>query len=373
MPHGNGRTSTGKMDNRLNIPVLTVTGSDSTGGSGVQADIKTIVALGGYAVSAITSVTVQNTLGIQDFFDLPADIVAGQIEAIMDDVQPVAVKVGMVRSAAVADAVEAALRRYAPQYVVYDPIAVSASGDVLMTADVAQRIRQRLLGLCTLVVLDRETAQLLLERNINTQEELAAAARTLTDMGCKAVLLQGSRLFPSTSTDILLTADAADSPVFYSSPVMSTALHGIGGTLSSAIATYLALGNGIADSVAKAKSYINQQIAYANHLQGRGAELYNQFVDLIAAHFRTSSDVRFYAEHLNVSSRYLLQVTRRTAGKTPKMLIDEFLTAQAKTLLDDGRHTVQQVAYELGFKQQAHFTSFFKKMTGTAPSKYRKT
>ncbi len=361
------------MDNRLNIPVLTVTGSDSTGGSGIQADIKTIVALGGYAVSAITSVTVQNTLGIQDFFDLPADIVAGQIEAIMDDVQPVAVKVGMVRSAAVADAVEAALRRYAPQYVVYDPIAVSASGDVLMTADVAQRIRQRLLGLCTLVVLDRKTAQLLLERDINTQQELADAARTLTDTGCKAVLLQDSRLFPGTSTDMLLTADTADSPVFYSSPVMSTALHGIGGTLSSAIATYLALGNGIADSVSKAKSYINQQIAYANHLKGRGAELYNQFVDLIATHYHNSSDVRFYAEQLNVSSRYLLQVTRRTAGKSPKMLIDEFLTAQAKTLLGDGRYTVQQVAYELGFKQQAHFTSFFKKMTGTAPSKYKET
>ena len=106
---------------RNNNAILTITGSDSTGGSGVQADIKTISALGGYAVSAITSITVQNTLGIQEFYDIPADIVAGQIEAIVNDVQPSVIKVGLIRSVDVLNVVVGVLRRYHPRHVVYDP------------------------------------------------------------------------------------------------------------------------------------------------------------------------------------------------------------------------------------------------------------
>lgn len=132
--------------------ILTITGSDSTGGSGVQADIKLISQLGGYAVSAITSITVQNTLGIQQFFDLPAQVVSGQIEAIINDVQPQIVKIGMVRRVDVLNVIIETLSKYRPRYIIYDPIIYSSKGERLMDDDVVSQIRQRLLPICTLVI-----------------------------------------------------------------------------------------------------------------------------------------------------------------------------------------------------------------------------
>lgn len=124
-------------------PILTITGSDSTGGSGVQADIRTISELGGYAVSAITSITVQNTLGIQAFFDIPAEIVSGQIEAIMNDIQPSIVKVGMIRRVETLEVVIDALTKYRPDYIIYAPAIWSSNGDALMTEDVVSQIKYR--------------------------------------------------------------------------------------------------------------------------------------------------------------------------------------------------------------------------------------
>lgn len=135
--------------------ILTITGSDSTGGSGVQADITTISALGGYAVSAITSITMQNTLGIQEFYDIPAPIVAGQIEAIVNDVQPSVIKIGLVRSVAVVDVVIDVLKRHKPQYVVYDPVFVSSKGERLVDDVVVDHIRQHLIPLCNIVIEQR--------------------------------------------------------------------------------------------------------------------------------------------------------------------------------------------------------------------------
>ena len=139
--------------------ILTITGSDSTGGSGVQADIRTIATLGGYAVSAVTSVTVQNTLGIQAFYDLPAEIVRGQIEAIINDMQPDTVKVGMIRTIETLGVVVDALLKYRPHHIIYDPIVTASNGDRLMTDDVITQIRCRLLPLCSLVILREGEAE----------------------------------------------------------------------------------------------------------------------------------------------------------------------------------------------------------------------
>lgn len=133
------------------MTILTITGSDGTGLSGVQADMKLIAALGGYAVSAVTCITVQNTLGIQEFFDIPAPVVRSQIEAVVNDVAPQVVKVGMIRSVEVLDVVLDAISRYRPRYVVYAPVPVSAKGERLMDDDVLARVKARLLPLCTLV------------------------------------------------------------------------------------------------------------------------------------------------------------------------------------------------------------------------------
>lgn len=137
---------------QTNKPILTITGSDPAGVSGVQADIKVISQLGGYAVSAITSVTVQNTLGIQDFHDLPASVVEGQVEAIMNDVEPQTVKIGMIRTKETLAVIVRLLSRYRPQNVIFMPVMYSAQGERLVSDELVGAIRQLLLPLCTLVV-----------------------------------------------------------------------------------------------------------------------------------------------------------------------------------------------------------------------------
>lgn len=137
---------------KANHTILTITGSDSTGLSGIQADITTITSLGGQAVSVITSITAQNTLGIQQFYDIPASVVRQQIEAIVNDVQPRIVKIGLIRSVEVLNVIVEMLTRYRPEYTIYDPVVVSAHGERLLSDDIIAQIKQRLIPLCSLVI-----------------------------------------------------------------------------------------------------------------------------------------------------------------------------------------------------------------------------
>lgn len=315
-------------------PILTITGSDSTGGSGVQADIKTISELGGYAVSAITSITVQNTLGIQEFFDVPAEIVSGQIEAIMNDIQPSIVKVGMIRRVETLEVVIDALTKYRPDYIIYAPAIWSSNGDALMTEDVVSQIRYRLLPLCSVVVARKKENDIILQDT--------KLLRMAEDNGMKVFLL-----------------DNANS-------------HGLTNRFSSALAVYLNQGNKMDEALAKAQDFINVELTRESNLQGRSSELYNQFISQVNNFCRTYSDVHFYADQLNVSSRYLAQVTRRISAKTPKAIIDEYIVKEIERELSTTTHTVQEIANTFGFSSQAHLTKFFKKMRGLTPSEYRK-
>lgn len=315
-------------------PILTITGSDSTGGSGVQADIKTISELGGYAVSAITSITVQNTLGIQEFFDVPAEIVSGQIEAIMNDIQPTIVKVGMIRRVETLGVVIDALTKYRPDYIIYTPAIWSSNGDALMTEDVVSQIKYRLLPLCSVVVARKKENDIILQDT--------KLLRMAEDNGMKVFLL-----------------DNANS-------------HGLTNRFSSALAVYLNQGSKMDDALAKAQDFINVELTRESNLQGRSSELYNQFISQVNNFCRTYSDVHFYADQLNVSSRYLAQVTRRISGKTPKAIIDEYIVKEIERELSTTTHTVQEIANTFGFSSQAHLTKFFKKMRGLTPSEYRK-
>ena len=296
-------------------PILTITGSDSTGGSGVQADIRTISELGGYAVSAITSITVQNTLGIQAFFDVPAEIVSGQIEAIMNDIQPSIVKVGMIRRVETLEVVIDALTKYRPDYIIYAPAIWSSNGDALMTEDVVSQIRYRLLPLCSVVVARKKENDIILLDNANS--------------------------------------------------------HGLTNRFSSALAVYLNQGKKMEDALAMAQDFINVELTRESNLQGRSSELYNQFISQVNNFCRTYSDVHFYADQLNVSSRYLAQVTRRISCKTPKAIIDEYIVKEIERELSTTTHTVQEIANTFGFSSQAHLTKFFKKMKGVTPSAFR--
>lgn len=315
-------------------PILTITGSDSTGGSGVQADIKTISELGGYAVSAITSITVQNTLGIQEFFDVPAEIVSGQIEAIMNDIQPSIVKVGMIRRVETLEVVIDALTKYRPDYIIYAPAIWSSNGDALMTEDVVSQIRYRLLPLCSVVVARKKENDIILQDT--------KLLRMAEDNGMKVFLL-----------------DNANS-------------HGLTNRFSSALAVYLNQGKKMEDALAMAQDFINVELTRESNLQGRSSELYNQFISQVNNFCRTYSDVHFYADQLNVSSRYLAQVTRRISCKTPKAIIDEYIVKEIERELSTTTHTVQEIANTFGFSSQAHLTKFFKKMRGLTPSEYRK-
>ena len=315
-------------------PILTITGSDSTGGSGVQADIKTISELGGYAVSAITSITVQNTLGIQEFFDVPAEIVSGQIEAIMNDIQPTIVKVGMIRRVETLGVVIDALTKYRPDYIIYTPAIWSSNGDALMTEDVVSQIKYRLLPLCSVVVARKKENDIILQDT--------KLLRMAEDNGMKVFLL-----------------DNANS-------------HGLTNRFSSALAVYLNQGKKMEDALAMAQDFINVEMTRESNLQGRSSELYNQFISQVNNFCRTYSDVHFYADQLNVSSRYLAQVTRRISCKTPKAIIDEYIVKEIERELSTTTHTVQEIANTFGFSSQAHLTKFFKKMRGLTPSEYRK-
>ena len=142
--------------------ILTITGSDSTGESGIQADINTMTSLGAKAVSVVTSVTIQNTIGIQDFYDLPSDVVSGQLDAIINDVEPEVVKIGMIREAEQLKVIVRALRRYRPSAVVYDTILFSSRCDRLMGTDVIEQIRRQLFPLCTVIVMRQRESETLL-------------------------------------------------------------------------------------------------------------------------------------------------------------------------------------------------------------------
>ena len=288
-------------------PILTITGSDSTGGSGIQADIKTISELGGFAMSAITCITVQTTLGIQQFYDVPATIVAGQIDAVMNDFQPEVVKIGLIRREDTLEVAVKALRKYRPRHVILDTVVLSSRGDTLISHEMQDAIRCQLIPLCTLVV--------------------------KKDDGM---------------------------------------MHGLSNRYASAMAVFLSQGLSPEEAETRAKAYINTQVVRTSDLQGRSSELYNDLLDAIMEHHREASDVRYYADLLNVSSRYLAQVTRRISGKSPKTIIDDYLIHEIELQLKSTDNTVQEIAYRFGFSSQAHFAKFFKKLKGVSPTEFRK-
>ncbi len=346
---------------------MTITGSDGTGGSGVQADIRTISALGGYAVSAITCVTMQNTLGIQNFYDIPTDVVAGQMEALMEDIEPDVMKLGMVRTVKTLDAIIGILQKYGPIELIYDPVITSSQGDQLMPDDVIEAVKTRLMPLCSLVILKQNDAEILLQCKIQDDRSQKMALCLMLDLGCQLVMLHGSN-----TQDVVAWRENGQLHL-YNLPVLNQPnAHGLGSNLSSAIAYYLSETQDTQKAIEQGKAYIRQQLTVNSGLKGRSNELFNEFLKKVSEHGRTNNDVKFYADRLNVSTRYLAQVTKRIMQKTPKMLIDEYVVHESKAMLDKTDKTVQEIAYELGFQSQSHFTKFFKKMEGITPSNYRK-
>lgn len=238
--------------------VLSIAGSDCSGGAGIQADIKAVSAQGGYAASVVTAVTVQNTMGVRAVHAVPPEIVRGQIEAVMEDLRPDAIKIGMTNEAIVVKVIADCLRKYQPKWVVYDPVMVSTSGRKLMADDAIQTIERLLIPLVSLITPNLDEAEVLTGRKISTPDEMKQAATQLAEMYGTAVLIKGGHLEGEETQDILY-ADGSFY-IYKEKKIKSRNLHGTGCTLSSSIATYLAMGCKMDEAVGKAKAYISGAI-----------------------------------------------------------------------------------------------------------------
>lgn len=257
--------------------VLTIAGSDSGGGAGIQADIKTMSALGCYATSAITAITVQNTLGVTGIHSVPADIVRGQVDAVMTDIQPQAIKIGMVHSAALAVTLADALGAYPEVPVVLDPVMISTSGHKLIEDETINLLKERLFPLAALITPNLDEAAVLCGRPLQSVEDMKQAADLLLQTGCSAVLIKGGHLKGEKVYDVYKSFEGEEL-VLESDWIESRNVHGTGCTLSSAIASYLALGNGLQQSVMLAKAYITEAIAAgSNVVTGKGSGPLNHF------------------------------------------------------------------------------------------------
>ena len=242
------------------IRVLSIAGSDSGGGAGIQADLKTFAALGCYGMTAITAITAQNTLGVSGIHGVPPEVLKAQLSAVLDDIGVDAVKIGMLHAPDIVRTVAWALRHYKVTRVVLDPVMVATSGDRLITPLTAQVLVDELFPLATVVTPNLDEAALLLSRPIEAAHELEAAARDLLALGAQAVLLKGGHL-PGGEVADLLVSGPGPAQRLASPRIASRNTHGTGCTLSSAIAAYLALGEPLDRAVALARGYILQAIA----------------------------------------------------------------------------------------------------------------
>ena len=281
------------------FPVLTIAGSDSSGGAGIQADIKTMSALGCYAASAITSITVQNTLGVTAVQAIHPDIVAGQIRAVMDDIHPLAIKIGMVNDADTICAIADTLSQYEVDRLVVDPVMVSTSGSRLMQEDALDVFCRLLLPMATLLTPNVPEAEVLADMKITSCDDMDIAAGRILKKGCEAVLIKGGHLVGRKTDRFYRVVDEnrfveGSSAVdgfrivdgglmmyeFACDNVPTRNTHGTGCTLSAAIASYLAFDCPAGDAIALAKDYLTDALKAGADVEiGSGHGPVNHFFD----------------------------------------------------------------------------------------------
>lgn len=250
---------------------LTIAGSDSGGGAGIQADLKTFAALGCFGMSAITAITAQNTLGVTGVHAIPADMVAAQIDAVASDIGVDAAKTGMLGTAAIVEAVAGAVDRHGIRKLVVDPVMISTSGATLSDDATSQAMVQLLFPRAMLVTPNLPEASYLLGRRIARRAEMERAAADLLALGCRAVLLKGGHLEDdgpgATGLDDLLMLADGTVRVFTHPRIDTPNLHGTGCTLAAAIASGLARGDALPDAVSAALDYVAQAIASGAQLR----------------------------------------------------------------------------------------------------------
>jgi hydroxymethylpyrimidine/phosphomethylpyrimidine kinase len=257
----------------MTIPIaLTIAGSDSSGGAGIQADLKTFAAFGVYGASVITALTAQNTQGVSGIHQVPADFVTAQIDAVFGDLDVKAVKIGMVSQRAVIEAIVAGVKRWSPKHIVLDPVMVATSGDRLLAPDAVEALRLNLVPRAVLITPNLPEAAALLDEQIASSEsQIESQGKRLLAMGASAVLIKGGHGKGTESIDYLIREAGV---VALGAPRIATKnTHGTGCSLSSAIAAGLAKGDDLETAVRNAKAWVTAAIAAADRLsvgQGHG-------------------------------------------------------------------------------------------------------
>lgn len=256
--------------------LLTIAGSDSSGGAGIQADLKTFAAHGTFGMSVITAVTAQNTCGVTLVQNIDCDVVEAQIAAVFDDIRVDAVKIGMVSQPEIIRTIAKCLRKYKPAIIVVDPVMISKSGYPLLAPEACETLVKELLPLATLVTPNLPEAEAISGMKVAVKEEMRPVAEKIIALGAKAVLVKGGHL-EDMADDLLF--DGKDETWFTGKRIQTKNTHGTGCTLSSSLAANLAKGMELAEAVAASKAYVTEAIAHGLEL-GSGCGPTHHFVDL---------------------------------------------------------------------------------------------
>lgn len=248
------------MQQKKYIRTLTIAGSDSGGGAGIQADLKTFAALGCYGMSAITCLTAQNTQTVSAIYPATADFVQQQIEAVISDIGVNAIKIGMLFNTEIIQAVAKTLQNLNNIPIVLDPVMVATSGDLLLKENAINMLKEKLLPLATIITPNLHEAEVLLQQQITSHQQIESAAKKLSEYGSSAVLIKGGHLKENQSSDCLYLANKNEILWFKTDRINTKNTHGTGCTLSAAITAYLAKKYNLTDAVKNAKNYITTAI-----------------------------------------------------------------------------------------------------------------
>ncbi|HCA06589.1 bifunctional hydroxymethylpyrimidine kinase/phosphomethylpyrimidine kinase [Chryseobacterium sp.] len=257
--------------------VLTIAGFDGSGGAGIQADIKTASALGCFSTSVLTALPVQNTQGVRTIYPIPVEAVADQIEAILDDIFPDAIKIGMVHTPQLVETIVSTLGKYKKIPIVFDPVMVATSGHRLIEEDTIAAITEKLFPIADVITPNMDEAAILAKMKVETLKDLYAAGKEIKKLGCRSILLKGGHQETSTITSLFYD----EHEKFHSFETVkfnTNNTHGSGCTLSSAIASYLAQGKTLYDAVSLGQDYVYQAIYNGKDVQtGHGNGPLNHF------------------------------------------------------------------------------------------------
>ena len=246
---------------KIKSKVLIIAGSDSSGGAGIQADIKTVSSLGSYAMTAVTAVTVQNTTGVESIFNVSPTAISKQIEFSSKDIRPDTIKIGMLANKKVINAVLKSILKIKVNKIILDPVMVAKGGERLINKNAINILKEKLMKKATLITPNIPEAEILANHQINSKEDMIIAGKKLLKIGVKNVLIKGGHLKSKITYDILLEKNKTI--IFKNRKIISNHTHGTGCTLSSAIATYYSCGKSLKRSCEIAIKYVNQAIKYA--------------------------------------------------------------------------------------------------------------